>query len=75
MTTVVIIFMIIAAIFALASLGYTGYDIWKEMLEKQAQKQETSAEETEQPQEKMQDETQEQETEDPCEPEAPVAAE
>lgn len=68
MTTVVIIFMIIAAIFALSSLGYVGYDIWKEVRAKKAQTEQTHAE-------GLQDEAQGQETEDTCEKAEIVEAE
>ena len=72
MTTVVIIFMIIAALFALSSLGYVGYDIWKEVREKKAQNQPISGEED---MERPQEELQEQETEEIGEPAETVVAE
>ena len=72
MTAVVIVFMIIAAIFALSSLGYVGYDIWKEVREKKAQNQPLPGEEDmEQPQE----EVQAQETEEIGEPAETIVAE
>ena len=72
MTTVVIVFMIIAAIFALSSLGYVGYDIWKEVRAKKAQNQPLPGEEDmEQPQEELQ----EQEAEEIGEPAETVVAE
>ena len=76
MTAVVIVFMIIAAIFALSSLGYVGYDIWKEVRAKKAQNQPLPGEEDmEQPQEELQEELQEQEAEEIGEPAETVVAE
>ena len=72
MTAVVIVFMIIAALFALSSLGYVGYDIWKEVREKKAQNQPIPGEED---MERPQEEVQAQETEEIGEPAETIVAE
>lgn len=72
MKAFVIVFMVIAAIFALSSLGYVGYDIWKEVRGKRAQPQETPVQEEQEPAQEAETEA---ETEAACETEEPVAAE